>query len=179
MSVIEKRYAQALLDIVAQNGLIELYVSDFYTAVSAYSENPEFQSYLLNPSVTVENKLTALNNIFAGKLNQEILNLLKLLVEKGRIKYLPAIFKEFSDIADEKRNILHMTIISPFSLDELQVKRLTEKYRKLHGSASVKADLRLDKSLLGGIKVVIGDKVIDGTTAGKLKALKDVLVEKM
>lgn len=179
MSVIEKRYAQALLDIAVQNGMIELYVSDLNAAVSAYSENPELQSYLLNPGVTADNKLAALNNIFAGKLNQEILNLLKLLVEKGRIKCLPAIFKEFADIADEKRNILHMTIISPFPLDELQVKRLTEKYRNLHGSASVKTEFRLDKSLLGGIKVVIGDKVIDGTTAGKLKALKDVLVEKM
>jgi len=176
MSVIEKRYAEALIDIAILNNSMDLYVTDLHTAVSAYSDSPELQSILLNPGVAVENKLAALNNIFTGKLNPAILNFIKLLVEKGRIQYLPAILREFSDIADEKRNILHMTIISPFPLDELQIKRLTEKYRKLHGSASVKAEFRLDKSLLGGIKVVIGDKVIDGTTAGKLKALKDVLV---
>lgn len=176
MSVVEKRYAEALIELAVQKNSIELYVEDLHTAVSAYSEQPELKSFLLNPGVTTGNKLAAVNNIFTGRLNQEIVNLLKLLVEKGRIQYLPAVFKEFADIADEKRNILHMTIISPFQLDELQLKRLSEKYRNLYGSASVKTDFKLDESLLGGIKVVIGDKVIDGSTAGKLKALKDTLV---
>ena len=68
-----------------------------------------------------------------------------------------------------------MAILSPFPLDTPQIDRITEKFRSLHGAASVKAEVKVDTSLIGGVKVVIGDKVTDGTAAGRLKALKELL----
>ena len=176
MSLVEKRYAEALADLAFDHNLIDLYQENLSLVTVAYSEQPDFKDFLLSPEIKTILKQDTLQKIFSGELQQEVINFLMLLVQKGRISYLPAIYKEFVDLADEKRNILHMTIVTPFLLDEVQINKITGKFRALYNSSSVKADIKLDKSLIGGVKVIIGDKVIDGTTAGRLKALQAILV---
>lgn len=178
MSLVEKRYAEALVDISFEQNAIEAYQEDLRLAADAYSNQADFRDFLLNPGIKADLKQSVLQKIFADKLRPEVLNFLMLLVEKGRISYLPDISKEFINLADEKRSILHMTILSPFPLDEVQINKLTGKFGALYNSSSVKADVKIDKDLIGGVRVIIGDKVIDGTAAGRLKALQEALVKR-
>lgn len=175
MSLVEKRYAEALVSLSFEQNAIDLYQEDLGLAAKAYAEQADFRNFLLSPEIKTAIKQDTIRKIFADKLKQEVVNFLLLLVEKGRISYLPDIYKEFVDQADEKRNILHMIIVAPFPLDEVQIRKLTGKFGALYNSSSVKADIKLDKSLIGGVRIIIGDKVIDGTVAGQLKALRDVL----
>jgi F-type H+-transporting ATPase subunit delta len=175
MSLVEKRYAEALVKISFEQNAIDVYQEDLGLVAAEYSQLADFRAFLLSPEIKTDMKQNTLQQIFAGRLRPEVVNFLMLLVEKGRIRYLPEIYREFVDLADEKRSILHMTIVSPFPLDEVQIGKITGKYRALYNSSSVKANIKLDKSLIAGVKVIIGDKVIDGSAAGQLKALQDIL----
>ena len=82
---------------------------------------------------------------------------------------------EFIRLADIKQNTLNMTIISAAELDESHILRIKEKYQKIYNAASVRANMEIDKSLIRGVMLKIGDKVIDGSVRGRLESIKELL----
>ena len=99
-----------------------------------------------------------------------------LLLDKKRFEKIIGIFEEFVKLADEEKNVLNITIISASPLEPIQLDKLTEKYRTLYNSSSINVTVKIDNDLIGGIKVIIGDKLIDGTIKGRLQELKKTLV---
>lgn len=176
MPLVEKRYAEAMVDLSVQNNAIDICQQELGTIAEIYAIQPDLKDFLLNPQADIETKKKILKNIFSGRLGNDIMSFLMLLLDKGRIKYLPGIYKEFVKLADEKRSILNITIITAVPLDPVQLKKLAEKYRSHYGAASVKVITELDTSLIGGVKVIIGDKLVDGSVKGRLKELQDMLV---
>lgn len=177
MALVEKRYAEALVDLSVEQAAIEQYMGDLGSFAAAYREMPEFKAFLLNPEAEKPIKKDALRKIFGRSLRNEVLNFLMLLVDKDRIKHIPGIYDEFVKQADAKRNVLHIKIISASPLDSTQIERITGKYGAAYRSAAVKTDVEIDPGVIGGVKVIIGDKVIDGTVKGRLKALREELIK--
>lgn len=175
MPLVEKRYAEALVDIAAQAAALDEYQQQLGTIAGLFGGQPEFRVFLLNPEVKSEDKKRAIKSIFSGKIENELFNFLMLLIDKGRIGYLKGISREFEKLADERKNVLNMTIISALPLDKDQIDQISEKYRKLYNAYSVKAVVETDKGLIGGVKVKIGDKVIDGSVKGRIEGLKELL----
>ena len=82
-----------------------------------------------------------------------------------------------SQLADRHRNILNLKIISAAPLAGEQVEKIKEKYRRLYKAASVNAELSVDGELLGGVMVVAGDKVFDGSVRTILKDMQYSIAE--
>ncbi len=177
MSLIEKRYAEALIGISEKESAIESHKQQLYSVSDLFANQSDFRYFLLNPQIKVDTKKDAITKIFGGNIHEHLINFLMLLLDKGRIKLLPGIYKEYADLADKKGNVLNMTIISAASLDEAQINEIKEKYAKVYNASTVKADIEVDKGLIGGVKVKIGDKVIDGTVKGKLEGLRTLLTK--
>ena len=177
MPIIERRYAEALVNIAEQSASIDSYQDEFRNIVEIFDTHPDFKVFLLNPEFKSDIKKEVIRNIFSNSVRIELVNFLMLLIDKGRMKLLPGIFDEFSKLADKKKNLLNMTIISASSLEESQINEIKEKYRKLYNAYYVKADIEIDVGLIGGVKVRIGDKVTDGTIKGRLESLKHLLVK--
>jgi F-type H+-transporting ATPase subunit delta len=176
MPLVERRYAQALIDIALSEGMLDAYEQDLDTLAKTYNTSPEFRLFLLDPEVKLEEKKKLLSNSLKDKIQKNIFNFIMLLLDKGRISNLPGISEEYSSIADSKRNTLNMTIISAVPLDEAQIESIKQKYKKLYGANSVEALVTVDKSIKGGIKVKVGDKVTDGSIEGRLKSLRELLL---
>ena len=177
MSLVENRYAEALIGIAAEKDSIDLFLEDLGTFTEIYRHEPGFKDFLLNPQNETRIKKAAVNNAFNGRLETDIIHFISLLLDKDRIKYLPGIYEEFAKLADEKRSVLNISIISATPLEEKQVKVITEKYGKHYRAASVKAQVQIDASLLGGVRVVVGGKMTDATVKGRLKELKRFLLK--
>lgn len=177
MSLVEKRYAEALINIAAEKDAIEVFGQDLGIFEKMYSSVPEFKAFLLNPQNKIAVKKDVVKNVFNGRIREEIINFLSLLLDKGRIKHTPDICKEFVKLADEKQSILNINIISAIPLDERQIKVIADKYVNIYKAASVKVNAAVDASLIGGVKVVIGDKMIDATVKGRLKDMQKILVK--
>jgi F-type H+-transporting ATPase subunit delta len=112
--------------------------------------------------------------VLAGKLTGEIENFVRVLAENGRLEVLGDIRAQFDALKNAREGLVEAEIHSAFALEDAQVADLVARLEKKTGRR-VKAKVSVDKSLIGGVKVVIGDKVIDGSARAQLAALETAL----
>lgn len=177
MPLVEKRYAEALVRISVEKNMLELHQQELGLIAEVCGVHEDLNAFLLNPKTDKDTKKNILRNVFSGRIQDEILGLLLLLLDKGRIKHLQGIYEEYVKLADEKRNILNMSIFTPKPLETSQLDSISEKFRKLYNASAVKTSVVIDGSLIGGVKVKIGDKLQDGSIKGRLKELQGILLK--
>ncbi|MFA6309496.1 MAG: ATP synthase F1 subunit delta [Clostridia bacterium] len=176
MPLVEQRYAQALIDIAAKSPEFDEFGEGLKIIADVYNSDEDFRYFLLNPKITVGVKQDVVKNVFGPKVKIELINYISLLLAKGRIKFLPGIFYEYMVYADKFKNTLNITIISASPLLDAQINLIKEKYKKLYTSTRVVANTEIDKNLLGGVKIRIGDKVTDGSVKGRLDEMRKLLI---
>jgi F-type H+-transporting ATPase subunit delta len=177
MPLVENRYADALADIAVKSGNIELFKEQARLILSLYDTQEDLKTLLTSHEVDSTVKKNIIKSIFKDNTRNELVNFLLLLVDKGRVSHLPGIIKEFEKMANDRSNVLTMKIISASPLEDKQINRIKEKYRNIYNAVSVSADIKVDSSLLGGVKVVVDDKVFDGTVKGRLEELRKMIVK--
>lgn len=176
MSLVEKRYAEAFLDLATKTNSVDEYLEELKMVSDIYQNYSLFCNFLNNPQIDNLTKKHFIKDVFEEKTDINILNLLLLLIDKDRLKNLPEICNEFIDLADKYNNILNITIIYAETLSQESIDEICEKFKKLYNSKSVRASMKIDESLIGGIKVAVGDKLYDGTLKGKISILQSVLM---
>lgn len=177
MPLVEKRYAEALVNISVEKNMMEIHQKELGLVADLYISQEGFQNFLLNPKNDIESRKDLLRSVFKGRIQDELLNFILLLLDKGRIKYLQGIYEDYARLAEEKQNILRMDIITAAPLQASQVEMIKEKFRKLYNASSVKITVIIDETLVGGVRVRVGDKFVDGSIKGRLKELQAILLK--
>lgn len=177
MPLIEKRYAEALAGLSEKTSSLEKVRVELGDLVKLFDTNPTFAGFFKNPQVSIDIKKNTIAEILTGKVDESFINFLKVLLDKGRLALLPHIYMEYCRIADKRKNVLNLTIITPFPLDASQLQKINDKYKKEYNASDVNSEVSINPSLIGGIQVKIGDRLYDDTLAGRLKSLKDILVQ--
>ena len=167
MSAIERRYAVALMDALKVKD--EQLKADKDLAEFAYmfNNNLQFKKILLDPRLEPRLKSDVVKEIFVDN-NPMLVSFISLLIDKNRIKYIDGISKEYSELARKKNNEIKLKIISATGLTEDEINGITDKYQKVYNAANVSYEQVIDESVIGGVKVVIGNKVYDGTVKTQL-----------
>ncbi|AYF54180.1 ATP synthase F0F1 subunit delta [Clostridium sp. K25] len=168
---LDRRYALALYEVADKNGKVKEYIQELKEIVDLINNNEELLKIVQHPEVTTAKKKKIFKEIFKGKIDDNLLAFLLILIEKERIMYLKEKVKEMEKIHLEKQNIIVAHIKSVIPLNEEQksvlVEKLSKKYQK-----NIMLKEQLDKSLIGGLYVRIGDDVIDGTIKGKFEEIR-------
>jgi len=166
-----RRYAEAAFQIATRDGSIETWRRELELATAA--TNGELMAVLANPALPLEQRLAAANGIFAS-LSQPVRNIVFLLVRRGRIEQLPRVTDEFVRLDERRQGISHATATSASPLTDLEVKALTARLEQMTGGR-VALETDVDASLLGGLIVRVGDRLIDGSVRGRLERLRNQL----
>lgn len=175
MPLVEKRYAEALLLLSGPN--VFKYKEELADFINIYKQDKELRTFLLNPTIKSNKKQQLLTNVFETSLEPNVLKFLLLLIEKQRLIYIESIYNQYVKLAHEIANIIDMKIISANPLTEQQVEAIKNKYILKYKASSANAQIILDQELIGGVKVIIGDKVYDGSIKGQIDSLKDLIVK--
>lgn len=175
MSIAANRYAKALLDLAVADHAVDAYNEELTAVSQIVGTNSGLRAFLHSPRKAPATKKALLTAAFGAKIRKNTLHLLLLLLDKGRIDELPDICSAFARISDEYRAILNITVISPLPLDRSQLESIGEKFKRLYQAAGVRMTEKTDVSLIGGVKVTIGDKLYDGTVKGRLSRMKSAL----
>ena len=178
MPLVECRYAEALIEITEDNRSTDQVLIDFGTLVNIFENNPQFEVYLKNPNMQLSEKKKLLGEVFKGVIDENLLRLMYLLVDKNRIGYIKGILIEYKRLVDKRRDVLNLKISSAVQLDELQINKIEEKYAKMYKKDKVSTVVQIDRSLIGGIKVQIGDRIEDYSLKSRLDSLKNLLAER-
>lgn len=173
MPLVEKRYAQALLELSEND--VDGIRQEFEEFIGIYNSDKEFSSFLLDPRIKADNKQTAIRNIFTGRLSQNMLNFVLLLIDKRRIENIPEMYEQLVHLINVRANILDMKIITAEPLEEQQLYSIKEKFRNKYNARTVKVTEVVDASIIGGVKVIIGDKVYDGSIKGRIESLTELV----
>jgi len=113
-------------------------------------------------------------SILGGQLPDDAENFVRVLADNGRLDVLDEIRAQFEALKNEREGVVEAEVVSAFEMDNAQVADLVARLEKNTGK-KVKAHVTVDKDLIGGVKVVLGDKVIDGSARAQLGALETAL----
>jgi F-type H+-transporting ATPase subunit delta len=143
-------------------------------ALAAVAADARVRAAIKDPNLPDAKIAGLFISILAGKLTGDAENLVRVLAENGRLELLPEIRAQYEALRNDREGIVEAEVQSAFDLSDAQVKDLVSRLEKKTGR-KVRAKVTLDKELIGGIRVVIGDKVIDGSARAQLGALENAL----
>ena len=171
-------YGQSLYELAASENQSERILSEMETVKNIFSENPDYITLLNEPSIPKRERLSLLDEAFGNALSQYLLNFIKILVERGLIRSFPACFKRYRESYNAAHGIADGLVISAVPLDEKRLSALTEKMHSLTGK-KVFLKQKVDKSVLGGIRIELEGKLYDGTVKGRLSEIRQRIGENM
>ena len=177
MDIISSRYAESLFELAKEERAIEAYSKDMQKVQEVFSTDSSFVQFFSHVAIEDDIKINLLDKSFNGQVSTYVLNFLKLLVTKRRIKYILDICKHFQSLCYDYFGIKVGKVYSAYNLDENEMKKI-EIVMSLKENKKVQLKLVIDESLIGGIKVEIDNHVYDNSLSYKLESLKNELLRK-
>lgn len=175
---IARRYASALLALADQAKAVEAVETELLQIKAAWQANAELRKTMTHPLVPPAAKKAVVRQVFAG-LSKLMTDFLDKLIDKKRSNCLPEIAEVFDDLADRYAGVVRMTVESAVPLSDAQKAKLHGKLATLAQGRKVEIDAKVSPELLGGLRVRVRDSVIDGSVAGRLHGLKELLTSQM
>lgn len=175
MDIVSRRYSSALFDTAKEEGKIEIVLEQLNLLEKLLNENQKICNILEHPNVSSIEKQQMIDGIFSDILDSSIISLLKLLVEKERVDHIKGIIENYKEFYMNYCNMVKAYVTSVNELDGMQKKNLSLKLSKLI-QKTVAIEYKIDESLLGGLLIMVEDKIIDTTVKGKLDSLKSELL---
>ena len=169
-----RRYAEAAFQLATRDGTYDKWVADLGVAAQLVGDE-RIARIVSNPSVARADRTAALERLLAKRVSPLALNLVKLLDERGRLTLLPAIAAELTRLLDATRGIVAATVTSAAALEKDEVAAIGERLESMTGQ-TIKLATAVDPSLIGGLTVRVGDRMIDASVRGRLERLRDQLV---
>lgn len=174
MSVIARRYADALFSLAKARGQEKVVLDELELVAEAIEAHPDFFALLNHPRMNVKEKKTLLLNVFASALSELTQNFLKLLLDKGRQNLLSSIVQQYADLVNEARGVAIGQVVTAVELSAQARKQLEAAFTSKVGKR-VELKNVVDKTIKGGVLLRIGDRVYDGSVAGRLSRFKGQL----
>ena len=172
-STVARPYAEAAFKLADEASALPRW-SEMLAALALVAPDERVQAVIGDPMLSDAQVAGLFLSILAGRLNGEAENFVRVLAANGRLELLPEIRAQFEALKNERDGVLEAEVQSAFQLSDAQVRDLVQRLEKKTGR-KVRARVSLDKELIGGVRVLLGDKVIDGSARAQLAALETAL----
>jgi F-type H+-transporting ATPase subunit delta len=173
LATVARPYAEALFR-VAQNGDMAAW-SGIVSELAQIGANPDVQAFAGNPNVTHAQLADTIASLVKSPLNPEAKNFIAMLAENGRINLLPEIAAQFTVLKNAQAGAADATVYSAFELSADQLNSVVATLEKKFGR-KLNPTVEVDPSLIGGVRVVVGDEVLDTSVRAKLQQMQNALV---
>ncbi len=173
---VAERYAQGLFELARETDTIREKKEQAALILKALAENPELSVFLRAVKVTKDEKKNLIASVFADAADTDTINLIKLLIDKGRIGYFREIFQEFVRLADDELGIATAVVESARELKAEDIERIRLALVKKTGREIIMTT-KINPELIAGIKVTVGNNVTDITMKTKIDSMKEALLK--
>lgn len=169
--LVAKVYGDALFAAAKEAGRMDDIYGEVHELLKIFKENAELQKMLDNPKVIREEKESVIENVFRGRISDEIVELMKLMIAKGRYSQLESVFEYYIGLVKEEKKIGVAQVTTALELTEGQKAEIIKKLLDTTAYESFEMNYAVDKSLIGGMVIRIGDRVVDSSIKTKLYEL--------
>lgn len=169
--LVSKVYGDALFSLALEEGRLDEIWDEVKGLETALAENNEFIDIMAHPEMTREKSLALIEEAFQGKLSDVMMGFLQVLVKKGRFGEILSVLDHFQRETKEYKKIGVVYVTTPAELTGIQKESIVERLTQTAGYDSFEMNYVVDPSLLGGIRIRIGDRVMDNSIQTKLEEM--------
>ena len=166
--LIEGSYGDALFELALEQNELDSVAEQVELLAQAFAENPELLKLLNHPKISKEEKISVIETIFKGRFSDDIVGFLVIITQKDRGAEIEAILNYFLAKVREYKKIGVARVTSAVELTAEQKKRVEEKLLQQTSYESFEVDYSVDASLIGGMVIRIGDRVVDSSIRTKM-----------
>jgi F-type H+-transporting ATPase subunit delta len=174
LATIARPYAEALFKSAGADAPA---LNKQLAALAALSDSPELRQFADSPKVAASQVFDLVAGAAAEKglaLDAKIANLLRAVLDNGRLAVLPEIASQFQGLVNARGGVSDATVQSAFPIDDGQLAEVVATLEKRFGR-KLNARVEIDPELIGGIRVVVGDEVLDASVKARLEQMKVAL----
>ncbi|MEI2415996.1 F0F1 ATP synthase subunit delta [Orrella sp. JC864] len=174
LSTVARPYAEALFGAARDDRAGLAAWSELVAQMAQVAAHPEVGSALSDPRLSSAQRAELFAGLLRGELPQAGRNFIVLLAENDRLLLLPEIARQFEALRNRHEGVAVAEITSAFEMDDTQVKELLAGLEKKFGT-KLTAQVKVDPSLIGGVRVAVGDQVLDTSVQAQLARMRDTL----
>ena len=174
MTEVGNVYGESLYELAKEENLTKLIGDQLAVLQQAFRQEPDFIRLLCSPNLTKTERCQILDDSFRGKVHAYLLNFLKILTEKGYMRYFSDCCDAYTEHYDQDNGILRVDAVSAVELTDAQKEKLMQKLSRITGK-EVALRNRIDPAVLGGIRLDYDGQRLDDTVSHRLDAIRNVL----
>ncbi len=169
IATLARPYAEAVFRLADGAGTLSAWSGSLRT-LAQVAAHPDMQDCLSKFDLTAVQLQELFLSLCPGDLTIEAKNFIQLLIEYDRLSLLPEIFGQFETLKNEREGVVDAQIATAFALEDAQLASLVSDLERRF-KRKINPQVSIDRDLIGGVRVVVGDEVIDGSVRGKLNAM--------
>lgn len=166
--LVSKTYGEALFEVAVEEGTMDSLIEEVEGVLDIFQANEEYVKLLNHPKIPVEEKISLLEKAFKGKASDQLVGFLTTIVEKGRFAEVKEILIYFENEVREYKKIGTAFITSAVPLTQAEKASVEKKLLETTSYESFRMNYEVDNSLIGGMVIKIGDRVVDSSIRTKL-----------
>lgn len=178
LTTVARPYAEAAFRAAVEAGQVSVF-GDRLQVLGTVAAHAQMISLLGNPNVAAKQKVELLASLAGGEINGEmpapVTSLLAMLIENGKTRLLPFIAEHFQRLQRAHEGVIKVTVSSAFPLSEADQASLATTLGKKYGKR-VEMEVKVDESLIGGVRVQVGDEVVHASVRDMLNQMAASLV---
>jgi F-type H+-transporting ATPase subunit delta len=175
MEAIAEVYARALFEVAKEHDVLDRVHDELGEFADALGEDRNLQVFLFSPYFSSEEKREGVSKIVSDA-DEHFVNFLELLAERHRMPALFRVRREFEALWAEEHQLLPVTVTSAVELDEGLVEEIGNRIQEETGR-EVELSSNVDPDVLGGLRVQVGNMVLDGTVRNRLERLRKTVAK--
>ena len=175
--LISKTYGDALFELAVEKDKVDVLLEEIEQLQEVLLKNNEFGRLMNHPKIIKEEKIQVAKNVFEGRISEELLGFLTIIITKDRYKDIDAILDYFVAEVKRYKGIGIATVTTAVPLKEEQCKKIEQRLLDTTEYTKMEMHYHLDESLIGGMVVRIGDRVVDSSIKTKLSELQKELLK--
>ena len=173
--LVEKTYGEALFELAVSENKIDVLLSEATGLITVFDENEELLKLLNHPKITKDEKVQVMEDIFKNNVSDDMVGFLTLIVKKDRNNDMLDILNYFVSKVKEYKKIGIAHITTAVDMSDSQKKAVEDKLISTTNYQSFEMNYSVDSSLIGGMIIRVGDRVIDSTIKSKINELSKSL----
>lgn len=170
-NLVGKRYAEALFEVALEMNRLEDFKTEISSVTKVFKDEPQLKTVFEHPKLSKAEKKDIVNAIFKDRVSQEIVNLIYIMIDKGRERYIEDISREYAVLSNKAQGIIEGKVYTAVSMDSMEKEKLQNKLSQNLNKRVILKNV-IDPSLIGGVLVRLEDRVIDASIKGQLEDIK-------
>ncbi|MDO5293757.1 MAG: ATP synthase F1 subunit delta [bacterium] len=174
--LVSKTYGDALFDLALEQNSVDALTKEVEALKEVLASNDELTKFINHPKVSKEEKIDVIEKSLKGSFSDTVVGFLVIVLQKGRFDEINAILNHYMDRYLDYKNIGVATVTSAITLNDEQKAKIEKKLLATTKYEEFQMTYTVDKSLIGGIMIRIGDRIVDNSIKNQIRSMTKALV---